>query len=1241
MIAMPYIKASPEGLKQINQAITKISGERGWAKYDEDWSEEASKLLPKSSTLNGEVQGSVSRATWNRFLGGKQRIKAVYFKAFCDLLGLNFEEIADSPKNKIPPTEESQATTHISDNLQDWGDAPNVSNNFFGRTSELSLLEKWIIEDKCRLVGIVGFGGVGKTSMAARFRQGGIGKSELSAKFARNFHNNFDRIIWRSLINELDFTELVSDLIKFLSGNPDVNLADSVEEQISQLLNYLKENRCLIILDNFETIIQRQSSISKYREGFESYGKLIKQIGNTTHESCLVITSREKPQELLELNDCEETQNKIQILELSGLKTSDVKNIFETKGVFTVSSEDEWETLTKMYGGNPLCLTLLTKIIIDIFESDISAFLQQDEYIFDKIENVINWHFNRLSKSEKDVMCWLAINREPVSILQLKKDFLLPEAQKRITRSFSSLLDNSLIEKKDSSYTLQPVVMEFITEYLVTKFTKEFTAETDIDIIHDYALFKCSSKEYIRNIQKKIFILPIKESAISCLRSQDNLESKFENILQKIRNEKIGNLSYASGNILNFLCQIESDLNGWNFSNTNIYQADLQGANLYNVNFSNCNFINCSFLHIFDSVLAIATSRNQNLLAVSYSFTGDIDLWNIDTFQNIQTLKGHNANVCSIEISHDNKIIASASDDGSIKLWYLESKICQTTLNVDNSGVRSISFSPDNSILASGHFDCKVRLWDVRDIKNVELLCTLEEHTEWLLSVKFSNDGKLLASAGGDNKIILWDAETYKLKYKLEGHSNTVLSSSFNCDDSVIVTCGHDGKIKLWDTESGTLIKTLHSDSSTVWSVAFDEKDPDKLISGHDDGKIKVWNIRNKNPLNILQGHTSFISKIIWDQKLIVSGSDDGTIRLWTNPEGQCLITLRGYSNKTWSIKFSPSTQILVSSHEDKCVRLWELKNGNYEYKKSLIGHLSKVYAVDISRDGRTIVSASFDKTIKVWDSLSGTCIQTLKGHTKWVVAVALSPDGRTIASGSDDKKVMIWDCATGQLRHILEGHTSLITSLTFSADGKMLASCNPSHTVGESQIILWNVSSGKRINTNVDFCSSLMSIAFSRIDKNIFATGHGNSEIILWKIKETKSVQKNIQEIECIKSLKAHSKAITSICFHPTNELVLASASTDNTVGIWNIETGNCKIFSEHSDRVMSVSFNIDGSILASCSDDKTIKLWNPETGECTQTITVDPPYKGMNITGSKFPTASERKTLLALGAVDDSEFN
>jgi hypothetical protein len=88
MIAMPSLKASPAGLKKIEEAITRISAERGWARYDEYWLEEASNLLP-----NAEY---ISCATWNRFLSGKQSIKAVSFKAFCDLLGLNWEEIIDT-----------------------------------------------------------------------------------------------------------------------------------------------------------------------------------------------------------------------------------------------------------------------------------------------------------------------------------------------------------------------------------------------------------------------------------------------------------------------------------------------------------------------------------------------------------------------------------------------------------------------------------------------------------------------------------------------------------------------------------------------------------------------------------------------------------------------------------------------------------------------------------------------------------------------------------------------------------------------------------------------------------------------------------------------------------------------------------------------------------------------------------------------------------------------------------------
>lgn len=167
-------KASLEGLARIKQARE----ERGWAIEDPIWRKEASQILdPNRDWENVEERYlAVSIGTWKRFLQGKPPIKNNTFKAFCQVLGLNWEEVVDNSQ--------SQPTTQPVFLGQDWGAAEPVSD-CYGRTQKLNTLKEWILQDKCNLILLLG--------------QGGIGKTTLSIKLAREIQNHFDYIIWRSL----------------------------------------------------------------------------------------------------------------------------------------------------------------------------------------------------------------------------------------------------------------------------------------------------------------------------------------------------------------------------------------------------------------------------------------------------------------------------------------------------------------------------------------------------------------------------------------------------------------------------------------------------------------------------------------------------------------------------------------------------------------------------------------------------------------------------------------------------------------------------------------------------------------------------------------------------------------------------------------------------------------------------------------------------------------------------------
>src|SRR5207302_1150570 len=107
----------------------------------------------------------------------------------------------------------------------------------------------------------------------------------------------FMYIIWRSLKNSPPLDEILGEWIKLLSDQSQLDLPDDVESKLSLLRTYLRQHRCLLILDNVESILREGELAGLYREGYEDYGRLIQHIGETVHQSCLIITSREKLKE--------------------------------------------------------------------------------------------------------------------------------------------------------------------------------------------------------------------------------------------------------------------------------------------------------------------------------------------------------------------------------------------------------------------------------------------------------------------------------------------------------------------------------------------------------------------------------------------------------------------------------------------------------------------------------------------------------------------------------------------------------------------------------------------------------------------------------------------------------------------------------------------------------------------------------------------------------------------------------
>lgn len=362
-------------------------------------------------------------------------------------------------QNAIPPFIRGAAKMQ---NRIDWGEAPDVSI-FYGRSEELAKLRHSIMEEHCRLVMLLGMGGMGKTY--------------LSVKLAEQIQDKFEFVIWRSLLCTPPISEFLAQLIAFLSNQQDTNLPETVQGRISRLMGYLQAHRCLLVFDQAEMILQSCAGHETtcthlagcYDKNYEEYGQLFQRVGETPHQSCVVLTSREKPKEIALL---EGDTLPVRVLQLKGLQLPDIQQIFKAKGCFRGSTA-HWHKLIDCYAGNPLALKIVATTIQKIFAGSISDFLNQNTSVFGECLNLLEQHFNRLSDTEKEIIKWLAINREPASFSELQNQISPPMSSQTLLEALESLEARCLInkateiEKQSFCFALQPVVVEYVTDRLL------------------------------------------------------------------------------------------------------------------------------------------------------------------------------------------------------------------------------------------------------------------------------------------------------------------------------------------------------------------------------------------------------------------------------------------------------------------------------------------------------------------------------------------------------------------------------------------------------------------------------------------------------------------------------------------------------------------------------------------------------------------------------------------------------
>lgn len=1065
-----------------------------------------------------------------------------------------------------------------------WGDAPEVLT-FFGRQAELAALQQLVVVEQRRVVTLLGVGGVGKTILAAR----------LVALVA----HQFSQVIWRSLLNAPPLERMLQDWVNLLAA-PLVTPAQPVD-----LLGHLQSRRALLVLDNVESILASGASAQHYRPGYEDYGRLVRLLAEAPHQSCLLLTSRELPHELQVLAQTIQTNQRVAVYRVGGLAPPDARQLLAS---LTVAADDPaLPALVERCAGNPKILQIVAANIRQFYAGSLSRFLAQEGILFGEVRDIMQQQYARLSEAQREVLHWLALNREPLSLAALRELLLTQTSRDHLLETLAVLQACALLEGAAEGFFLQNAVTEFVVEQFLAACYGELQTGR-FAWLHQHALLRTNAQDYVRASQVRVLLAPLVQRLLHAL-GQPAAVALLAQRVAEARQAYAHRPSYLGGNLLNLLVHLGVALDGWDFSHLALWQVYLQGVSLRRTNFAHCDLRAAMFSTTFGSVRSVALSPDGRLLAAGAS-NGEVHLWRLRDRSHLLTLDGG----CWIEavgFSPTSQALLSAGIDGVIRWWDVDTGALQRQLLGHSGGIRSLAFSPDGMTLASGSEDATIRLWDVA---SGQCRHVLTGHRGSVWSLAFHPSGTHLAGAGND--LIIWQLESAAPPQMLSGHRAAVMSVAFSADGATLASGGFDATIQLWRMPDCTAIATLAGHHGAVRALAF-RPDGTLLASGGEDQAIRLWRSSDYQPHAMLSEPENRVRSLAFspDGSLLASGSHDQNVRLWDLVSGQCHSIFQGHINQLRCMALSPDGQTLAVGVAET-IHLLDPQSG--ALRQSLRGHQEWIQALAFSPDGMLLASGSDDETIRLWHLPADTPQAILRGHRGWVQAVAFSPDGQQLFSSSADWSVRCWDVASGACRQTITSHRHHVWTLAVSPDGRWLAS-----GAADGEIQLWDFAAGRVASVLASQHGAIWSLAFIRDSTQLVSSGQ-DGVIQVW----------DVQQGACCDQLNGHAQRVVAIALSPDGTM-LASGGDDRSVRLWDLASGTClHTMPGHSRAVVAVAFSRDGSEASSGSEDGSVRVWAVATGHNLRCLPIPRPYDGLKLHGARGIAPAERQGLVALGA-------
>ncbi len=556
--------------------------------------------------------------------------------------------------------------------------------------------------------------------------------------------------------------------------------------------------------------------------------------------------------------------------------------------------------------------------------------------------------------------------------------------------------------------------------------------------------------------------------------------------------------------------------------------------------------------------------------------------------------------------------------------WFYLWNLCEgeqsMVLTNHTHAVSCVAFSGDHRLATSSVGD-PVHIWEVDSGK---LLMRLPEQNA--TSLAFAPDGRTLG-VGGQDKATVWNIDTrsnifehdaplgkFQIAFSPVGHWMVLGTNSgyrrFGLDL---------GSAAIWDYVTHELKGSLPIGAGGNIAVS---PEGDRLITGNSDQKTKIWDLATLQLIRLLETGPLNAMALSPDGRTLATS--DGSVRFWETKTGKLSGWLTNYTERVWSLSFSPKGRLLATGGIDQMVRVWDVQT--CQPVRQLRGHESEVLAVAFSADGNTLASGSKDRTVRLWN-LAPKPLSTMIPNVS--SRPIFSPDSKFVAAALEQGGVGVWDTETLQPRAVFANafdpvaffpdSSSLIARGTnfflgtFDIAAKKVVLITPGNPVAvqkslpalsldgkilalgysDGRVSFFDAKSGVLIKTEANaFAGQVFRMVFSPNGKFLAVAGR---EVEAGRPGAAKVW--DVSTLTMVKWLVAHGEVVLTVDFMPDSK-TLATGGWDNAIRLWDI--GTWKEIAPplmHKEVVNALAISPDGKTVAAISNYRSLNLWNPAT--------------------------------------------